>query len=216
VIPSSRRILIADDHAALREGVRTLLSNALGCCIVGEAADGREALSLALELQPDVVICDYAMPFLNGADLTRTLKTNLPGTEVLVFTMYDREEVIEQTLRSGARGYVLKSDSTANLIEAVRAVCAHKPWFSNDISQTLLDQLLKPKKCPAPISTLTSRERHVVQLIAEGRSSKEVANVLHCGLKTIETHRTNAMQKLNANCVADLVRFAVRNALVEP
>jgi DNA-binding NarL/FixJ family response regulator len=165
-----RRILIADDHHAIRQGVRSLLGSHANWQIVGEASDGHEALRLARETQPDIAVIDYSLPLMNGLELTRALKRELPRTEVLIYTMHEREDLIVEVLRAGARGYVLKSDTGPHLVAAVEALALRKPYFSSEISETLLDHFVDSNHGGGG-STLTSREREIVQLIAEARST---------------------------------------------
>jgi DNA-binding NarL/FixJ family response regulator len=211
-----RRILIADDHAAIREGIRSLLASHPNWQIVGEASDGHEALRLARQLQPDITILDYSLPLMNGLELTRTIKRELPRTEILIYTMHDREELLVDILRAGARGYVLKSDTGSHLVAAIEALSLRKPYFSSEISETLLDHFVDSCRPEGNISSLTSREREIVQLIAEGKINKQIAHILDISVKTVETHRATAMHKLKLRSTAELVRYAVRNNIVEP
>jgi DNA-binding NarL/FixJ family response regulator len=209
------RIMIADDHDIIRRGVRTLLETRGDIRVVAEASTGREALTLARETKPDIAILDYSLPELNGRDLTVELKRELPKIEVLIYTMHDREEMILEVLQAGARGFVLKSDTERHLFAAIDALSVRRPYFSGAISETLLDQYLRSKPQPT-FSTLTHREREVVQLIAEGKINKQVAQILDISVKTVETHRSMAMQKLKLRTTAELVRYAIRNNIVEP
>jgi DNA-binding NarL/FixJ family response regulator len=210
-----RRILIADDHQAIRQGVRSLLEAQPDWQIVAEAADGHEALRLARDTQPNIAVLDYSLPLMNGLELTRALKKDLPRTEILIYTMHEREELVAELLRAGARGYVLKSDPGKHLVAAVEALAARKPYFSSAISETLLDHFVENNRVHPGASTLTSREREIVQLIAEGKINKEIAHLLDISIKTVETHRATSMHKLKLRTSAELVRYAVRNQLVE-
>jgi len=183
--------------------------------VVAEAATGREALQLARDTQPDIAIVDYSLPELNGRDLTLKLRKVLPRVEILIYTMHDREDMILDVLQAGARGFVLKSDTERHLLAAIDALAIHRPFFSGSISETLLAQYLRSRPQPTS-STLTHREREVVQLIAEGKINKQVAQLLNISIKTVETHRATAMQKLKVRTTAELVRYAVRNKIVEP
>ncbi|TCM15352.1 LuxR family two component transcriptional regulator [Novosphingobium sp. PhB165] len=214
--PPTSRILIADDHQAMRKGVRTLLESHSSFEVVAEAADGREALGLALETQPDIAILDYSLPLMNGLELTRSIKHALPRTEILIYTMHDRESLLIDVLRAGARGYVLKSDSGTHLVAAVKALSKRKPYFSGAISETLLEHFIESDHTSEKNTTLTAREREIVQLIAEGKLNKQIAHILEISVKTVETHRAAAMHKLKIRTTAELVLYAVRNNIVEP
>ncbi|MBH0114049.1 response regulator transcription factor [Novosphingobium sp. YJ-S2-02] len=211
-----RRIILADDHEAIRLGVRSALSVHPDWRVVGEAATGREALELARSVRPDIAIIDYSLPMMNGLELTRAIKKELPRTEVLIFTMHDREDVLAELLSAGARGYLLKSDASKHLISAVEALAMRRPYFSGNVSQTLLDRFIESASKNSNGTALTPREREIVQLIAEGRLNKEVAAILGLSIKTVETHRAAAMHKLDLKTTADLVRYAVRNNIIEP
>ena len=209
-----RRILIADDHDVIRRGVRTLIETRANLQVVAEASTGREALIAARESAPDIAIIDYSLPEVNGLDLTISLRREMPRVEILIYTMHDREDIIMDVLRAGARGFVLKSDSERHLFAAIDALSIHRPYFSGAVSETLLEQVLRSKPSLSE-SALTHREREVVQLIAEGRINKEVAEALHISIKTVETHRSAVMHKLKLRTTAELVRYAVRNNIVQ-
>ena len=209
-----KRILIADDHDVIRRGVRGLLESRPNLQVVCEAANGREALIGARETNPDIAILDYSLPELNGYDLTVSLKRELPRIEILIYTMYDRESLILDVLRAGARGFILKSETEEHLFAAINALSIHRPYFSGGVSETLLEQFLKTKPQTA-LSSLTRREREIVQLIAEGKINKEIARLLDISVKTVETHRATAMHKLKLRTTAELVRYAVRNSIIE-
>jgi DNA-binding NarL/FixJ family response regulator len=209
-----RRIMIVDDHDAVRRGIRQLIETKANYVVVGEAADGRAALDLARESNPDITILDYSLPELNGLDLAHMLKRTFPRIEILLYTMHDREEIISDVLRAGVRGFVLKSDAERHLIAALDALSIHRPYFSNAVSETLLDKFLESKP-QSSASSLTHREREVVQQIAEGRINKEIARILNISVKTVETHRASAMHKLKLRTTADLVRYAIRNNIVQ-
>lgn len=208
-----RRVLIADDHDVVRRGVRALLESRPHLVVVAEAVNGRAAVEEARSTRPDIAIIDYSLPELNGLDLTLALKRELPHIEVLLYTMHEREDLILEVLRAGARGYVLKSDTEKHLLAAVDALSIHRPYFSSAISETLLERFLDSS--PAAQASLTHREREVVQLIAEGRINKEVGHILGISVKTVETHRAAAMHKLKLRTTAELVRYAVRNNIVQ-
>ena len=208
-----RRIIIVDDHDAVRRGVRQLLETKPYYQVVGEAPDGRSALELARETRPDIAILDYSIPELNGFDLAHALKREFPRIEILVYTMHDREEIIMDVLRAGVRGFVLKSDTEKHLLAALDALSIHRSYFSGAISDALLNQFLESK--PASLaSSLTHREREVVQQVAEGRINKEIAQRLNISVKTVETHRAAVMKKLKFKSFSDLVRYAIRNHII--
>jgi DNA-binding NarL/FixJ family response regulator len=214
--PSTSRVLIADDHQAMRQGVRTLLESHADFQVVGEAANGREALDLALDTKPDIAILDYSLPLMNGLELTRAIKHELPHTEILIYTMHDRESILIDVLCAGARGYVLKSDSGIHLVSAAKALAKRKPYFSGAISETLLEHFIETNHGGEKGIMLTAREREIVQLIAEGKLNKQIAHMLNISVKTVETHRAAAMHKLKLRTTAELVLYAVRNNIVEP
>ncbi|MBI2821008.1 MAG: response regulator transcription factor [Acidobacteria bacterium] len=214
------RILVADDHEVVRHGIRVLLEAEPGWDVCATAVTGREAVRKAEELKPDVVVMDISMPELNGLEATRQIVKLVPRTEVLILTMHDSEDLVREVLDAGARGYVLKSDAGRNLVAAVNALCQHKPFFTSKVSELVLQGYLKRGSRPAakelPRSRLTPREREIVQLLSEGKSNKEIAVALGISVKTAETHRANIMNKLGLHSVTDLVRYAVRNKMVEP
>ena len=208
------RILIADDHAIVRSGLRTILEAHANWEVVAEAADGKEAIQNAIATEPDVAVVDYSLPLVNGIEVTRQIRARLPKTEVLIFTMHDNQTLVEDLLKAGARGYLLKSDARSLLIGAVEALAAHRPFFTAKVSEALLNHYVKGRQRTAPV--LTDRERSVVQLVAEGHTNKEVGLLLGITIKTVETHRATVMRKLNLSSPAALVRYAIRNKLVEP
>lgn len=214
------RILLADDHEVVRAGLRALLEEQSGWEVVAEAADGRDAVEKASKLKPDVVVIDIAMPSLNGLEAVRQIIKAVPNTKVLVLTMYDSDPLIQQVLQAGARGYLLKSDAGRDLVSAIDALRRNKTFFTPKVSQMVLEGYLdkSPKEKEAeeePESLrLTSRQREIVQLLAEGKSSKEVAAVLGLSVKTAETHRANIMRKLDCHSVTELVRYAIRNHII--
>jgi DNA-binding NarL/FixJ family response regulator len=208
------RILIADDHEVVRSGLRAVLERQAGFEVVGEAENGQEAVKTAVLTKPDVVVLDYAMPVQNGVEATREIRAKCPRTEVLIFTMHDNEDVVQDVLSAGARGYLLKADANNHLIAAVQALGRHEAYISGKISANLLDALLT-RRHGGHRDVLTPRERAVVQLIAEGQTNKGVCAKLGVSLKTVESHRASAMRKLGLHTTADLVRYAVRNRMVQ-
>ncbi len=212
------RILIADDHGIVRTGLKLLLDRMVEMEVVGEAADGREAVRLAAELHPDIVIMDIAMPLLNGLQAAQAIRQNAP-TGVIFVTMHTDESYILKALDAGARGYLLKDNADEDIERAVRAVAAGKPYFSPVISRTLLEEdlrLMRKRGVQDSYDLLTEREREVLQLLAEGKSNKEAAAVLNLSPYTVETHRTNMMQKLGIHNTAEIVLYAVRKGVITP
>lgn len=208
------RILIADDHEVVRSGLRRILEAQPNWEVVAESGDGRDAVARAIATKPDVAVLDYSLPILNGIEVTRLIRAELPRTEVLIFTMHDEEMLIRELLKAGARGYLLKSDAKRHLIGAIEALACHKTFFTAKVSDALLESFLaRPHK---EISALTNRERGVVQLIAEGYTNKQIGKLLSISLKTVETHRAAIMRKLSLSSSAGLVRYAIRNKIIEP
>ncbi|MGB8062354.1 MAG: response regulator transcription factor [Candidatus Sulfotelmatobacter sp.] len=218
------RILIADDHELARRGIRALLESHPGWEVCGEAKDGRETVELAANLKPDLVLLDIGMPNLNGLEAARQILAGSPDVAILILTMHDSDNVVREVLRAGARGFLLKSDAGRDLVAAVEALQLQRTFFTTRVSQMVLDGFLdRQTRHVGAISkgddragdSLTSREREVIQLLAEGKTSKEVAVTLNLSVKTAETHRTNLMRKLGLQSVADLTRYAVRNGIVQ-
>ncbi len=212
------RVLIADDHEVVRRGLVSLLQDRPGWEVCGEAADGREAVEKAIELKPDISIPDIGMPALNGLEATRQILKALPNARVLILTLYDSDEVVREVLSAGARGFLLKSDATRDLVAAAEALRNDKTYFTSKVASMVLEGYLRGAS-PGSVRTpsrdrLTPREREVVQLLAEGRTSKEVAVALGLSVKTAETHRANIMRKLQLHSISDLVLYAVRNHIV--
>jgi DNA-binding NarL/FixJ family response regulator len=212
------RILIADDHEIVRRGLRALLETRPDWEVVGEAVTGRQAVEEARRLVPDVVIMDITMPEMNGLEATRQVRKEVPEIEVLVLSVHDSEQLVREVLEAGARGYVLKSDAGRDLVAAVESMCQHKPFFTAKVSEMMLEGFLRggPAEAQKLPPALTAREREIVQLLAEGKSNKEAADVLGISVKTVETHRSHVMAKLNLHSMSDLVRYAVRNRFSEP
>lgn len=213
---TTRRILIADDHQIVREGVRALVERQPGWEICGEAANGRDAVALALELQPEIVIVDIGMPELNGLEAARQITRALPKTEVLIFSGQETEQVVRSVFKSGAKAYLLKSDASQHLIPALEALARHRTYFSTKVSEMIFAGYLKDEDGRAGSDPrLTGRERETLQLIAEGRTNKEIGTIFGISVKTVETHRATIMRKLALKSVAELVRYAIRNGIIE-
>lgn len=212
------RIFIADDHEVVRKGLISLLQSQPDWEVCGEAGDGREAVDKASELKPDVVILDIGMPSLNGLEATRQILKNDPSARILILTLHDSDSVVREVLNAGARGFLLKSDAARDLVAAVEALRRDKTYFTSKVAAMVLEGYLKGGIAPAPAQVgrnrLTPREREIVQLLAEGKSTKEVAVALGLSVKTAETHRSNIMRKLQIHSVSDLVLYAVRNNIV--
>lgn len=207
------RILVADDHAVVRRGVRALLEGQMDWQVCGEASTGPEAVEQTRLLDPDIVVLDLSMPELNGLDATRRILRESPRTQVLVLTMHHSEELAHQVLQAGARGYVLKSDADRELVAAVDSLQQRRTFLTPNLAAS--DAGADGTQADGGRGELTPREREIVQLVAEGRSSKEVAAMLGISVKTVESHRTNVMRKLRIRSVSQLVRYAVRNRIVQ-
>jgi DNA-binding NarL/FixJ family response regulator len=210
-----RRILLADDHEIVRRGLRSILGTRPDWEICGEAADGREAVDEAKRLLPDLVIMDIGMPGLNGLGATRQIIRELPGTEVLILTMHQSEQIVWEVLDAGARGFVLKSDAGSDLVAAAEALLEHKLSLTGKISELLLRAYLS--KAPRPEEReLTVREQETLELLAEGKSNKGIAEAPHISVKTAEVHRSRLMKKLNFRNMGELMRYAVRKGIIVP
>jgi len=210
------RVLIADDHEVVRQGIRIIMQSSPNFEICGEVSDGRQAVQLAAQLKPDIVVIDIGMPHLNGLDATRQIVQHDRKVKVLVLTMHESEQIVREVLAAGARGYLLKSDAGRDLLSALEALASRKTFFTSKIAEIVLQTYLKQRTPEdSPKDVLTSREREVVQLLAEGKSTKEVAVALGLSVKTAETHRSNLMRKLGIHSVSQLVLYAVRNNIVQ-
>jgi DNA-binding NarL/FixJ family response regulator len=212
------RIVVVDDHAVVRRGIRALLESQPGWEISAEASTGRDAVELAKRLQPDIVVMDLSLPELNGLDATRQVLKESPRTEVLVLTMHHSEELAQQVLQAGARGYVLKSDADESLIAAVESLQEHKPFLTAKVTEVVLDDYLRRaevSEADTRHTAVTPREREIIQLLAEGKTNKEAAAALRVSVKTIEAHRANVMRKLHFHSLSDLIRYAIRNSIVQ-
>ena len=211
------RILLADDHIVMRTGLRALLERQPNLEVVGESENGREAIELVASLKPDVVVMDVGMPVLNGIEATKTIVTQHPTTAVVILSMYVDESYIMRALKAGARGYLLKDSAPADLIGAIQAVSQNKSFFSPKVSRILAEdyvRVLKQKGAVDSYDLLTSREREILQLIAEGKANKEVAAALNISPYTVETHRSHILEKLNLHNPAELILYAVRKGLI--
>lgn len=213
------RILIADDHGMVRQGVRAVIEARRGWTVCAEAANGRQAVELAKQHRPDLAVLDLTMPELNGLEATRRMRALLPKTAVLILTMHDSESLAQEVLGAGARGYLLKNDAPELLPKAIEALSAGRMFFTPKVAEIVMQTFEQsgPGGSPpeAPRSRLTPRERELVQLLAEGKSNKEAADALGISLNTVETHRKNVMSKLRLNSTSDLVRYAIRNNIIQ-
>jgi len=212
------RVLLAEDHTIVRKGLRSLLDKETGIKVVEEAEDGREAILKAEELYPDVVVMDIAMPGLNGLEATRQIKKRFPDIKIIILTMHANEEYILQSLKAGASGYLIKKAAPAELISAINAVHKGNSFLSPSISRTVIDEYVRRSKEISEgeegFEQLTVREREVLQLIAEGRKTREIAELLYISIKTVETHRAHIMNKLDIHSTAELTRYAIRKGII--
>jgi DNA-binding NarL/FixJ family response regulator len=212
------RILVADDHEVVRRGIRSLLEDMPEWQVIAEACNGREAVELVEQLRPDIVIMDISMPVLNGLEATREILKRRPQTQVLVLSVHESEALIEEILAAGARGYLLKTDAGHDLVTGLEALRDHKPFFTSRVAEVVLQSFLKGQRGAAgagPGTRLTDRERQIVQLVSEGKTNKEIASLLEISVKTVEAHRAHIMDKLQLESVSELVRYAIRNKIIE-
>jgi DNA-binding NarL/FixJ family response regulator len=211
------RILIADDHALVRRGARAVLQSRRGWRVVGEASNGREAIEKTIELKPDVALVDIGMPELDGVEAVRQIRQAAPDTKILVLTMHDSDLMVHRALEAGASGYLLKSDLTDSLTKAVKAVAEGKRFLAPKVSEIVLESFLKMKSHYQPgdksVSGTTPRETEIIGLLAEGKSNKEIAALLHITVRTVETHRTRIMIKLGIHSLAELIHYAIRHGI---
>jgi two-component system response regulator NreC len=207
------RIMLADDHAVVRQGFKMILAEQPDMEIVGEAGNGREAVELAETLKPDIVVMDVSMPELNGIEATRRLCETTSHTRVVALSMHKDSVYVREILRAGARGYLLKDAPAADLVSAIRAVASGEGYLSPAVSNAVLDDYRR--HVTNPVDLLTSREREVLQMLAEGKTNKEIATILNLSVYTVDAHRGRIMEKLNLHSINELVRFAVRNGLID-
>ncbi|WP_375309756.1 response regulator transcription factor [Bradyrhizobium sp. A5] len=210
-----KSILVADDHEVVRSGIRAIVETRSEWTVSGEATNGKEAIALALETFPDVVIVDYSMPVMNGLEVSRRLKSMQLRTEVLILTMHESEELLTEAILAGVRGFLFKSDAKKHLISAIEALLDGKPYFTSILLEKMLHDYQLSKHNRSDM-LLTSREQSVVQLIAEGHTNRSIGAVLKLRVKTVETHRASAMRKLGMSSTAEVVRYAIRKKLVAP
>ena len=213
------KILVADDHDIIRRGLKQLLTSKPGWEVGGEAKTGREAVALAEQLKPEIVVMDIGMPELNGLEAARRIRKLVPKTEILILTLHFSDQLVRDIVEAGARAYIMKSDADRDLVSAVEALAIHRTSFTARAAEMLLNGFSTQNSVPDPEAhlrdRLTSREREIVQLLAEGKSSKEVAVALGISVKTAETHRANIMRKLEMHSVSEVVRYAVKNQIIE-
>lgn len=213
------RILIADDHDVMREGTRAVIERQPGWEVCGIATTGREAVAQAFELQPDIIIMDMTMPDLNGLDAAIQIRRRLPRTEILIFTAHETDQLIREVFEAGAKSFIFKGQAHTYLVEAIQSLAQHKPFFTSKVSEILFADMLhrsdRETNGSQPGQRLSAREREIVQLLSEGGSNKEVASSLGISVRTAETHRASILRKLSLDSVASLVRYAVRNKIIE-
>jgi DNA-binding NarL/FixJ family response regulator len=213
------RILIADDHDVMRQGTRAVLEQQPGWEVCALASNGREAVAQAKEFKPDTVVLDMTMPELNGLDAAIQIKRHLPGTEILIFTAHETEDLIRKAFEAGVKSFIFKTEAHDLLVEAVQSLARHKPFFTAKVSEILFSNIVArtegKRDVAEPGQRLTSREREIVQLISEGKSNREVAGALGISVRTAETHRASILRRLNLSSIADLVRYAIRNKMIE-
>lgn len=212
----SIRVVLIDDHAVLREGLKLLLNSEADITVIGEAVDGREAITVVNELNPDVIISDISMPGLNGIESVRMIRSDHPYLKIIILSMHENQEYVREVLQAGADGYVVKQSDASEVITAIRAVVAGGAYLSPNISKHLIDGYLSQTPDDIPgAPQLTTREREVAQLIGEGLSTREISETLHISIKTVETHRLNIMKKLNTKNQADIIKYAIKKGWVQ-
>lgn len=209
------RILVADDHELVRDGIKARLEKHPGWIVCGEASTGREAVTLAEQLRPDVAVLDIGMAELNGIEAAAQIRKRCPETEVLMLTLQDSEQQVQAAFAAGAKGFILKTDAARLLEEAINALLQREPFLSGKIAGQVLNGFLAPPDIRQSSTRLTSREREIVQLLAEAKTNKDIARILGVSIKTVDAHRSNIMRKLNLHSIAELVRFAIRNGIIQ-
>lgn len=212
---SSLRILVADDHHLMRRGIKTIIESRKGWEICGEALTGTQAVAKAQELKPDIAILDISMPELNGIEAAKRIRKASEKTEILMLSMHYSDQIIRDVIDTGIRGYVVKSDSGRDLSKALENLSVHKPFYSGRVSDVIANPPRQDADSSKPNTRVTSRESEIIQTLSEGKSSKEVAVMLNISVKTVETHRANIMRKLELHTVSELVRYAIRNQIIE-
>lgn len=210
------RILIADDHELVRDGIKARLEKRPGWIVCAEASTGREAVVLSEQLQPDIAVLDIGMTELNGIEAASQIRKRCPTTEVLMLTLQDSEQQVQAAFAAGAKGFILKTDAARLLEDAIDALLQREPFLSGKIAGQVLNGFLSPPEIRQSSTRLTSREREIVQLLAEAKTNKDIARILGVSVKTVDAHRSNIMRKLDLHSVAELVRFAIRNGIIQP
>jgi DNA-binding NarL/FixJ family response regulator len=210
------RVLLVEDHTLVRAGIRSLLNSVRGIDVVGEAGNGREGLKLVRKLEPDVVLMDISMPELNGMEATARITKSHPQAKVLMLSMHNDEEYVAQSLKAGARGYLVKGAATKELEQAIHAVMRGDMYISDTVSRNVVDKLMQDSSSGSALGNLTSRQREILQLVAEGCSTRDIAERLSLSVKTVEAHRTHLMDRLEIRDVPGLVRFAMKAGLIHP
>ncbi len=212
----SLRILVADDHDLMRRGIKTIIASRKDWEVCGEAITGAQAVAKAQELQPDIAILDISMPELNGIEAAKRIQKMSQKTEILVLSAHYSDQIVRDVMEAGIRGYLVKSDSSRDLSTALDSLATHRPFYTSSVSEIMLDEGRASTKSPLRGKPrVTSRENEIIQLLAEGKSSKDIAVFLNISVKTVETHRANIMRKLELHSVTELVRYAIRNSIVE-
>ncbi len=212
------KVILADDHQVLRESLAAVLENGKGIQVIGQAENGRKVIQLARRLKPDIVVMDIHMPELNGVEAARQISTDLPQVQIIMLSMYVSKEHIYQAFQAGARGYLLKETSVSEVIDAIKQVAEGKRFISRALADTVIDEYFLHRQGPSaesPLERLSDRERQILQLVAEGKSSREIAEMLHLAISTVSTYRSRLMKKLGVGDLPELIRFAVKHGLID-